>query len=99
MTSPFDTLASQAHGSLERVFGTAVIIDGVDGVAIVTPQDDMMLGGGVEMIGGAHLMFRADDFLDVVVRAEVLVGDTEYVIVEIDDVDSAGIRKARMAPA
>lgn len=99
MPSPFDTLTNQAHASLERVFGTAVIIDGVDGVAIVTPQDDMMLGGGVEMIGGAHLMFRADDFLDVVVRAEVLVGDTEYVIVEIDDVDSAGIRKARMAPA
>ena len=99
MPSPFDILARQAHTALEGVFGTAVVIDGVDGVAIVTPQDDMMLGSGVEMVGGAHLMFRADDFLDVVVRAEVLVDDTEYTIVEIDDVDSAGIRRARMAPA
>ena len=99
MPSPFDILARQAHTSLESVFGTAVVIDGVDGVAIVTPQDDMMLGGGVEMVGGAHLMFRADDFLDVAVRAEVLVDDAEYTIVEIDDVDSAGIRHARMARA
>lgn len=99
MTSVFGTLARQAHTSLEAVFGTAVVIDGVDGVAIVTPQDDMMLGSGVEVVGGAHLMFRADDFQDLVVRSEVLVGDTEYTIVEIDDVDSAGIRHARMAPA
>jgi len=33
------------------------------------------------------------------VRSEVTVGDTEYTVLEIDDVDSAGIRKARMAPA
>lgn len=99
MTSTFDILASQAHASLERVFGQPVSIDGISGVAIVTPQDDMMLGGGVEMIGGAHLMFRDGDFPDVVTRSEVLVGDTEYTIIEIDDVDSAGIRKARMAPA
>jgi len=27
------------------------------------------------------------------------VGEIEYTVIEIDDVDSAGIRKARMAPA
>jgi hypothetical protein len=99
VTSAFDQLASLAHGSLERVFGSAVSIDGVDGTAIVTPQDDMMLGNTVQMVNGAHLMFRAADFPDMEVRSEVTVGDTEYTVIEIDDVDSAGIRKARMAPA
>jgi hypothetical protein len=99
VTSAFDQLASLAHGSLERVFGSAVTIDGVEGIAIVTPQDDMMLGNTVQMVNGAHLMFRAADFPDIEVRSEVTVGDTEYTVIEIDDVDSAGIRKARMAPA
>jgi len=99
MPSPFDTLASQAHTSLEGVFGQPVSIDEVEGVAIVTPQDDMMLGSGVEMIGGAHLMFREADFPNASVRDDVTVGEVSYTIIEIDDVDSAGIRKARMAPA
>ncbi|MEY2680689.1 MAG: hypothetical protein RL661_920 [Pseudomonadota bacterium] len=99
MASAFDQLASRAHVALQQTFGSAITMDGVDGTAIVIPQDDMMLGNTVEMINGAHLMFRAADFPDAVVRAEVLHGDTEYLIVEIDDVDSAGIRKARMAPA
>ena len=99
MTSTFDILASQAHASLERVFGQSVSIDGISGVAIVTPQDDMMLGGGVEMIGGAHLMFRAADFPNASVRDDVTVGEVSYTIIEIDDMDSAGIRTARMAPA
>ena len=99
MTSVFDTLARQAHTSLEAVFGTAVVIDGVDGVAIVTPQDDMMLGSGIELIGGAHMMFRDADFPGVSVRDGVTVGEASYTIIELDDVDSAGIRKARMAPA
>ena len=99
MSSPFDILANQAHASLEGVFGQPVSIDEVSGVAIVTPQDDMMLGGGVEMIGGAHLMFRAADFPEVSVRDDVTVGEVSYTIIELDDVDSAGIRRARMAPA
>jgi hypothetical protein len=99
VASAFDQLASLAHGSLERVFGSAVSIDSVDGTAIVTPQDDMMLGNTVQMVNGAHLMFRAADFPAIEVRSEVTVGDTEYTVLEIDDVDSAGIRKARMAPA
>ena len=99
MSSPFDILANQAHASLESVFGQPVSIDEFSGVAIVTPQDDMMLGGGVEMIGGAHLMFRAADFPSVAVRDGVTVGEASYTIIELDDVDSAGIRHARMAPA
>lgn len=99
MASAFDQLAAKAHLALEATFGSDITMDGVDGTAIVIPQDDLMLGNTVEMVNGAHLMFRAADFPDAVVRAEVLHGDTEYLIVEIDDVDSAGIRKARMAPA
>jgi hypothetical protein len=99
MASAFDQLASQAHRSLDRVFGSAVSIDDVAGSAIVTPQDDMMLGNTVQMVNGAHLMFRAADFPAIEVRSAVTVGDTEYTVIEIDDVDSAGIRKARMAPA
>jgi hypothetical protein len=99
VTSAFDQLARQAHGSLDRVFGSAVRIDDVEGTAIVTPQDDMMLGNTVQMVNGAHLMFRAADFPEIEVRSAVTVGDTEYTVIEMDDVDSAGIRKARMAPA
>ena len=99
MTSAFDQLASLAHGSLNRVFGSAVSIDDVEGTAIVTPQDDMMLGNTVQMVNGAHLMFRAADFPEIEVRSSVTVGEIEYTVIEIDDVDSAGIRKARMAPA
>ena len=99
MTSVFDQLASRAHGALEQTFGTVVDIDGIAGVAIVVPQDDMMLGNTVQMVNGAHLMIRNSDFPDIAVRSSVVVGDIEYSIIELDDVDSAGVRKARMAPA
>lgn len=99
MASAFAQLASQAHTSLEGVFGDVVSIDGISGVAIVTPQDDMMLAGGVEMIGGAHLLFREADFPDVAVQQDVVHGDKEYLLIELDDVDTAGIRHARLAPA
>lgn len=99
MTSVFDQLASRAHNALQQTFGTTVSIGGVEGTAIVIPQDDMMLGNTVEMINGAHLMFRDADFPAVAVRSLVAHGGTQYRIIELDDVDSAGIRKARMAPA
>jgi hypothetical protein len=99
MASAFDQLAAKAHLALEATFGSDITMDGVDGTAIVTPQDDMMLGNTVQMVNGAHLMFRAADFPAIEVRSAVTVGDTEYTVIEIDDVDSAGIRKARMAPA
>lgn len=99
MTSTFDQLASQAHDHLDRVFGDAVSIDGESGRAIVRPESDMLLGGGVQLVNGAHLMFRAGDFPDVALKSEVTHGENEYVITELDDVDSSGIRKARMARA
>lgn len=99
MISFFDQMASRAHNALEAVFGTTVSIDGVSGVAVITPQDDMMLGGGVEMVGGAHLLFRAAEFPDIEVRSEVTADKVEYVVIELDDTDSAGVRHARMAPA
>lgn len=99
MPSYFDQMANRAHGALEAVFGQTVSIDGFEGVAVVTPQDDMMLAGGVEMVGGAHLLFRVADFPDIDVRSAVTVGTTEYTVIELDDADSAGIRHARMAPA
>jgi len=99
VASAFDQLASRAHVALQQTFGSDITMDGVDGTAIVIPQDDMMLGNTVQMVNGAHLMFRAADFPDAAVRSSVTHGDTEYTLIEIDDMDSAGIRKARMAPA
>lgn len=99
MASAFDQLASRAHVALQQTFGSDITMDGVDGTAIVIPQDDLMLGNTVQMVNGAHLMFRDVDFPDAAVRSSVTHGDTEYTIIEIDDMDSAGIRKARMAPA
>lgn len=97
--SAFAQLASQAHSVLEGVFGDVVSIDGIPGVAIVTPQDDMMLANGIEMVGGAHLLFRDADFPDAAVQQDVVHGDKEYTLIELDDVDTAGIRHARLAPA
>jgi hypothetical protein len=77
MTSAFDQLASQAHGSLDRVFGSAVSIDDVEGTAIVTPQDDMMLGNTVQMVNGAHRIFRAADFHYIEVLSSVTGGEIE----------------------
>jgi hypothetical protein len=88
-----------ANTPLLRVFSDAVVIDGVTGVAVVMPDTDLALGGGVQLINGANLLLRAEDWPDVDVNSEVTHSSADYVITELDDVDSAGMRKARMARA
>lgn len=97
--SDFADLASQAHEAVETVYGDPVTIGTTEGTAIVIPQDDLMLGSGVEMVGGALMTYRVADFPDVHVHDTVTVGDTDYAIVELDDVSLAGIRRARLAPS
>lgn len=97
MTSAFDRLAAQAHGAIESIFGDAVDIDGIAGTAILIPDTNLALGGGVQLYNGAHLTIRSADFPDITVNSEVTHGDDEYILMELDDVDSAGIRKARLA--
>ena len=99
MTSAFDAACRVANTPLMRVFSDAVVIDGVTGVAVVMPDTDLALGGGVQLINGANLLLRAEDWPDVDVNSEVTHSGVDYVITELDDVDSAGMRKARMARA
>jgi hypothetical protein len=99
MTSAFDAACRVANTPLLRVFADTVEIDGVSGVAVVMLDTDLALGGGVQLINGAHLLLKAEDWTEVTVNSEVTHGTTEYVITELDDVDSAGMRKARMARA
>jgi hypothetical protein len=99
MTSAFDAACRTANAPLLRVFADTVEIDGVTGVAVVMPDTDLALGGGVQLINGANLLLKADDWPDVAVNSEVTHNGTDYVITELDDVDSAGMRKARMARA
>jgi hypothetical protein len=97
MTSAFDSACRTANVPLMRVFADSVKIDGVSGMAVVMPDTELMLGGGVQLINGAHLLIRAEDFPDIEVNAEVVHGENEYLVKELDDIDSAGMRKARMA--
>jgi hypothetical protein len=90
-------MVSTAHTAIESVFADTVDIDGVIGKAIIRPEDDLMLGGGVEMIGGAHLSYLEADFPDAAVHQTVTYDGIEYQIVEIDDADMIGLRKARLA--
>ena len=97
MASAFDQLSIAANRHLFRVHGDIVEIDNLPGTAIVVPDSDLALGGGVQLYNGAHLTFIAAEFPNVVVNSEVQYDNTYYVIVELDDVDSSGVRKARMA--
>lgn len=97
MTSVFDQLCATANGPLFHVFGDAVSVDGVAGVAVVTPDSDIALGGGTQLINGAHLTIRAADFPDITYHSEVEHGTTTYVVMEMDDIDAAGVRTLRMA--
>ena len=98
MPSAFANMVSTAHGPIESVFADdTVIIGTTTGKAIVMPEDDLMLGGGVEMIGGAHLSYLDADFPDAKVHDIVTHGDIDYQIVEIDDANLIGLRKARLA--
>ena len=99
MTSAFDAACRTANAPLLRVFADAVEIDGTTGVAVVMPDTDLALGGGVQLINGAHLLLKDEDWPDVAVNDAVTHNGASYVITELDDVDSAGMRKARMARA
>lgn len=96
--SDFATFAADAHASVEAVYGDPVTIGTTEGTAIVIPQDDMMLGDGVQMVGGAVMTYRVADFPDVAIHESVSVGDASYTIVELDDVSLAGLVRARLAP-
>jgi hypothetical protein len=96
--SDFAAYAAFAHSAVEAVYGDPVTIGTTEGTAIVIPQDDMMLGDGVQMIGGAVMTYRVEDFPDVSVHDSVTVGTASYTIVELDDVSLAGLIRARLAP-
>ena len=96
--SDFADLADMAHESQSSVYGDPVTIGTTEGTAIVIPQDDMMLGDGVQMIGGAVMTYRVEDFPDVSIHDGVTLGDASYTIVELDDVSLAGLVRARLAP-
>lgn len=99
MPSAFDQLCFAANTALLSTFGDTLDIDGITGPAVIMPDTNLSMGGGVQLINGARLLLRHSDFPDVAVNSEVTYGDMEFIITELDDVDSAGVRNARMARA
>ena len=95
--SAFDRACRLANTHLFRVMGDPVEIDGVSGTAVVVPESNMPIGGGVNLFNGAHLVFKQSEFSAIAINSEVLHGDIQYVILELDDVDSSDVRTARMA--
>lgn len=96
--SDFADLAAEAHEAQEVVYGDPVTIGTTEGTAIVIPTDDMMLGDGVQMVGGAVMTYSVVDFPDVNIHDSVTVGSASYTIIELDDVSLAGLVRARLAP-
>jgi len=95
--SAFDKACRLANTGLFNVMADPVEVDGVSGAACVVPESNMPIGGGVQLFNGAHLVFRQNDFSAIAINSEVLHGDIEYIILELDDVDSSGVRAGRMA--
>jgi hypothetical protein len=95
--SAFDRACRLANTQFFGVMADPVEIDGEPGTAVVVPESDMAIGGGVQLYNGAHLVLKQADFPTVEVNSEVLHGDVEYVILELDDVDASGVRTGRMA--
>jgi len=97
MASAFDQLCVMANGPIFSIFGDLVTVDGVDGSAVVMPETDIALGGGTQLINGAHLMIRVVDFPGITYHSEVVHGGVTYRVMEMDDIDSSGVRRMRMA--
>lgn len=95
--SAYAALAEHANQMVLAVHGDAITIDATDGIGVVTPDTDMAIGGGVQLINGAYLVIRASDFPAMAVNSSVLHGDVEYIVMELDAVDGGGMRRARMA--
>lgn len=97
MSSLFDGYASVASQHMFRVFGDTIEIDGVPGVGVVLPETNLMTDAGISLINGAHLTVMAEDFPNLAYHSVVTYNGTEYMVLELDDVDFAGMRKMRMA--
>jgi hypothetical protein len=95
--SAFDRACRLANTQFFGVMADPVEIDGDAGTAVVVPESNMVIGGGVQLYNGAHLVLKQSQFPGIAVNSEVLHEDIEYVILELDDVDSSGVRMARMA--
>lgn len=97
--SRFAAMAAHASASVLAVYGDDLAIGSTAGVGVVIPDSELAIGGGVQLINGAHLMIRAADFPGIAVHSTVTAGGDAYVVMELDDIDVGGWRRARMALA
>ena len=95
--SRFDAMLAVATKAQQSLHGDPVVVDGVSGVAIVTPDSNMELGGGIQLYNGAHIVVDASDYPNIGVNSVVVWANTSYIVTELDDVDLAGLRNGRMA--
>lgn len=94
--SAFDGMLDVATTVQKSLFGDPVTVDGVAGVAIVTPDSNMELGGGIQLYNGAHLVVDASDYPNIAVNSVVVWRTSTYVVTELDDVNLAGLRNGRL---
>ena len=95
--SQFDAALAVATEAQKSLFGDPVTIDGVLGVAIVTPDSNMELGGGIQLYNGAHIVVDDSDYPNIAVNSVVSWRNTSFIVTELDDVNLAGLRNGRMA--
>lgn len=95
--SQFDALARTAGNTLFGVMGDPIVIAGQTGVGVVTPDANLAIGGGVQILMGAHLVIKHADFPYLAINDPVDWNGQYFIVLELDSVDGSGMRTARMA--
>ena len=97
MASDFDHLCALANHPLFCVFGDHVVIDGIPGVAVVMLDTDLALGGGMQLVNGARMLIKTAEFPDITYHSQVDHNGITYLVMEMDDTDTADVREVRIA--
>lgn len=91
MTAPFDEAFARASRVMRQQFADEISVDGVSGKGIVTPDPEIVIGGGVQIINGAHLHVMASDFPSIAVNAAVIHQGVQYAVMQPDrSTDASG---------
>lgn len=69
---------------MRQQFADDIVVDGVPGKGIVTPDPEIVIGGGVQIINGAHLHVMSSDFPSIPANALVVHQGINYRVIEPD---------------
>lgn len=95
--SLFDTPFAAASNTLFRVAGDTILINGLIGTGVVLQQNNIEIGNSIGLYNGVNMTVREAEYPNLAVHDEVEWKGSTYIIMELDDVDAAGLRNARLA--